>query len=125
LAFSGKQLRPAVADAMSIAEVAILQAQQRFRTELRSAGKTGKPDEVTWKLLINAILPALLVLFDGDKASMMRRANEVLSLRHGVVHEGYSPTRDEVNKVLSYVRTLITILEVPDQFKGNWKRRAG
>ena len=124
LAFSGKQLRPAVAEAMSIAEVAILQAQQRFRAQLRSAGKIRKPDEVSWKFLINAILPALLDLFDGDKASMMRHANEVLGLRHGVVHEGYSPTGDEANKVLSFVRTLLTILELPDQFKGNWKRRA-
>ena len=90
-----------------------------------AAGKIREPDEVTWKFLINAILPALLDLFEGDKASMMRRANEVRCLRHGVVHEGYSPTRDEADKVLSFTRVLLTVLEVPDQFKGNWKRRAG
>jgi hypothetical protein len=123
LAFSAKQLRAAAAEAMSIAEIAVLQARQRFRAELRSDGRICEPDDVNWKFLINAILPALLDLFDGDKASMMRRANEVLCLRHGVVHKGHSPTSQEVNQVLSFVRTLLTILELPDQFKGNWKRR--
>jgi hypothetical protein len=125
LAFSGKQLRPAVAEAMSIAEVAVLQARQRFSAEPQFAGKLRKRDEVTWKFLINGILPALLDLYDGDKASMMRPANEALRLRHNVLHESYSPTREEVNKVLSFVRTLLTILELPDDFKVNWKRRAG
>jgi hypothetical protein len=124
LGFSGKQVRPAVAEAMSIAEVAILQAQQRSKAELCCLGDIRKPDEVTWKFLINGILPALLDLFDGDKASMMRVANEALCLRHRVVHEGYSPTEQELNQVLSFVRTLLVLLELPDQFRGNWKRRA-
>ena len=125
LAFAGKQLRPAVAEAMSIAEVAILQAQQRVKAKLPCPSNIRKPDEVTWKFLINGILPALLDLFEGDKASMMRCANEVLCLRHGVVHEGYSPTGQEVSQVLSFVRNLLAILELTDQFKGNWKRKAG
>lgn len=124
LAFSGKQLRSAVVEAMSIAEVAILQAQQQLTAELQSAGKIHKGKEVTWTFLINAILPALLDRFDGDKDSVMKPANEVLRLRHRVVHEGYHPTSQEVNQVLSFIRTLLTILELPEHFKGNWKRRA-
>ena len=123
LAFSGKQPRSAVVEAMSVAEAGILQAQRRFKAELQSAGKIREPDEVTWKFLINAILPALLDLFDGDKASMMRRANEVLRLRHRVLHGSYCPTSDEANKVLSFVRTLFEIFELPEHFKGNWNRR--
>lgn len=125
LAFSGQQPRSAVVEAMSIAEVGILRAQLRFRGQLQSAGKIRKPNETTWKFLIDAVLPALLGLFDGDKGPMMKRAKEVLSIRHSVVHESYSPTIEEANKVLSFVRVLLTIFELPDQFKGNWKLKLG
>jgi hypothetical protein len=125
LAFSGQRPRSAVVEAMSIAEVGILEAQQRFMNELQRAGKIRKPNETTWKFLIEAVLPALLDLFDGDKGLMMKRAKEVLCIRHSVVHESYGPSMDEANKVLSFVRALLTVLELPDQFKGNWKRRGG
>jgi len=53
----------------------------------------------------------------------MRQANRALELRHKVTHAGYVPSLDEANLVLSCVRTILSIFELPEAYKGNWKRK--
>ena len=74
-------------------------------------------------MLVNRVLPHLLRHFDGEPGSLIKRANELRTIRNNVVHQRHEPTAEEVNHVLSVVHTTLAILELPDQFKGNWKRK--
>ena len=121
LAFNSKLPRSAISEAMSILEVSILAHQKHMGGYLKRAKKITKPNETTWKFLIEAILPALLDLYNGDKGPVMKRAKEVLQIRHDVTHCGHNPTLDEANMVLSFVRFILTIFERPESFKANWK----
>jgi hypothetical protein len=123
LAFTLSQPRSAVVEAMSMLELGLLAHQRKLLPELDASGKVTKENEPTWKFLIDAILPALLDLYDGDKGSIMRQAHQALQLRHRVAHAGHVPSLEEANLVLSCVRTILSIFELPDTYKGNWKHR--
>ncbi|WP_157505404.1 hypothetical protein [Geminicoccus roseus] len=122
LAFNDEKLRPAVAEAMSILEISILSHQRKFKRFL-NISKQNEEKEVTWKFLMNGMLASLLDLYEhnGSKGKVIKNANWVLDVRHKVVHDGYNPSKDEVDRVLSFAKTLITIFEMPEDYKGNWK----
>lgn len=124
LAFNSRRCRAAVVEAMSILEVGLLQARDRIPAAQRRTSSLRKPaDELTMKYLINAVLPQLLRPFDGDLGSVMKRANEAREVRNKVVHKRGEPTLEETNAVLSIVRVILSILELPEAYKGDWKRR--
>ncbi|MBS0222353.1 MAG: hypothetical protein JSR91_16595 [Proteobacteria bacterium] len=123
LAFTLGQPRSAVVEAMSILELGVLAHQRKVLPQLDASGKVTKENEPTWKFLINAILPALLDLYDGDKGGVMRQAQRALDLRHKVAHAGHVPSPEDANLVLSCVRTILSIFELPEIYKGNWKRK--
>jgi hypothetical protein len=123
VAFSGKRYRTAVIEAMSLLEVALLQARDRVPATQRSAPLRKSPNSITLEFLINTILPQLLRQFDGDPAPLIERANSARKMRNKVVHQRADPTSQEAGLVLSTVRAVLSILELPEQFKGDWKRR--
>ncbi len=120
LAFVDDRPKAAIIEVMSMLELAII---SQHRALLPKDYAQLKPDKLTWKFLVNAILPSLLGLYDGDKGSMIKKANEALEVRHKVVHRGYAPTKDDANVVLSFVRHILCIFEMPEAVKGDWKRK--
>ena len=124
LAFSGGRRRAAIVEAVSLLEVGLLQARDRLPAgQLAKSSGNLTPDDLTLKMLVNRVLPHLLRHFDGEPGSLIKRANELRTIRNNVVHQRHEPTAEEVNHVLSVVHTTLAILELPDQFKGNWKRK--
>lgn len=125
LAFGGGRRRAAIVEAVSLLEVALLQARDRLPAgERAKSSRNLGPDDLTLKMLVNRVLPHLLRHFDGEPGPLIKRANEMRSIRNNVVHHRHEPTPEEANHVLSVVHTIIAILELPDKFKGNWKRTA-
>jgi len=124
LAGTLKQPRAAVVEAMSMLELGLLAHQRKMLPALYKSGKLTRENEPTWKFLVDAILPSLLDLYDGDKGSVMKQAHLALQLRHKVAHGGHTPSADEVNIVLSCVRTILSIFDLPEPYKSNWKLKA-
>jgi hypothetical protein len=124
LAFSGGRRRAAIVEAVSLLEVGLLQARDRLPVgERAKSSRNLAPDDLTLKMLVNRVLPHLLRHFDGEPGPLIKRANEMRSIRNSVVHQRHEPSADEANHVLSVVHTILVILELPDKFKGNWKRK--
>ncbi|TRW17273.1 hypothetical protein [Glacieibacterium frigidum] len=122
LAFPGKRPRAAIVEATSIFEVALLAARRRMTRTQRGARIFSKaPRETTLKFIVNAMLPALLSFYNGDRGSLIKRANAVRELRNRVAHHGYHPTVEETNLALSTIRTIVGIFELPDTFRLDWK----
>lgn len=123
LANSGRR-RAAVVEAVSIFEVGLLQARDRLSPgdKGRSSRNIGSED-LTLKALVNRVLPYLLKQFDGDPCSLIKRANELRELRNDVVHKRHEPDHAQVGEALTTVHTILAILDLPDLFKANWKRR--
>lgn len=122
LAFVQKFPRPAVAEAMSLLELSILAERDR-KLNTQNAGSANRDKNITWDDLLNKVLPFVLDSFDEDKAPLMRLAHEMVNLRHEVVHRGRVPTLKEVNSILSFVKHVISILELDDRYRKNWKRK--
>lgn len=114
-AFHTSQYRMAVAEAMAVLEAALLGF--KADADVDAANK-----EMTWKKLINAVLPSILSEFDGDKAELMRAANKSRSIRNDVVHHRYLPSKEETFYVINFVKTILHILETPEDIKGDWRR---
>jgi hypothetical protein len=123
LAYTLGQPRAAIVEAMSILELGLLAQQRKLLPQLYSSGKLTKENEPTWKFLIDAILPALLDLYVGDKDAVMKQAHRALRLRHDVAHSGYVPSSADANLVLSFVRTVLSIFDLPDSYKSTWKMK--
>ena len=124
LAFSGNRRRAAIIEAVSLLEAGLLQARDRLPVGERAKSSGSRaPEDLTLKMLVNRVLPHLLRHFDGELGPLIKRANEMRSIRNSVVHQRHEPSLDEVNQVLSVVHTILVILELPDKFKGNWKRK--
>ena len=121
VAFSGRRYRSAVIEAISVLEVGLLQARDRVPAMQRRASLKKSRDFVTLNFLINTVLPQLLRQYDGDPAPLIEQANSARKMRNKVVHERAEPTLQEASVVLSTVRTILSILELADPFKGNWK----
>jgi hypothetical protein len=125
LAFTGGRRRAAIVEAVSLLEVSLLQARDRLPAGERAKSSGSRaPDDLTLKMLVNRVLPHLLRHFDGEPGPLIKRANEMRSIRNSVVHQRHEPSLDEVNHVLSVVHTILVILELPEKFKGNWKRKS-
>ncbi|MEN3977202.1 hypothetical protein [Emcibacter sp. SYSU 3D8] len=125
LAFIGKRLRAAVIEAISILEISLLQARDRVpMARRRASSMTKTADDLTLKFLVNAVLPQLLRAYDGDPGPVIKKANEARVIRNNVVHSRSEPTLEQTNLVLSSVRTVLSIFELPDSFKGNFKLRS-
>ncbi|MEX0697772.1 MAG: hypothetical protein WD099_09525 [Dongiaceae bacterium] len=121
LAFKGKRPRAAIVEGMSVLEMSILAHQRRMNVQLGSRVRTNEPTHMTWKVLIEKLLPRLLDLYEGDASQIMARAKKVLDIRHRVVHGGYTPSNDEVNMILSFIRSVLSIFELPDAFRAGWQ----
>jgi hypothetical protein len=125
LAFSGGRRRAAIVEAVSLREVGLLQARDRLPVgERAKSSRNLTADDLTLKMLVNRVLPHLLRHFDGDPGPLIKRANEMRDIRNSVVHQRLEPSAEQANHVLSVVHTILVILELPDRFKGNWKRRS-
>lgn len=125
LAFSGGRRRAAIVEAVSLLEVGLLQARDRLPVgERAKSSRNLTPDDLTLKMLVNRVLPHLLRHFDGDPGPLIKRANEMRDIRNSVVHQRLEPSAEQANHVLSAVHTILVILELPDRFKGNWKRKS-
>ncbi|EJL29497.1 hypothetical protein [Novosphingobium sp. AP12] len=125
LAFTGGRRRAAIVEAVSLFEVGLLQARDRLPAGERAKSSGSRASEdLTLKMLVNRVLPHLLRQFDGEPGPLIKRANEMRSIRNSVVHQRHEPSLDEVNHVLSVVHTILVILELRDKFKGNWKRKS-
>ena len=119
LAFVDDRPKAAIIEAMSILELVIIDKRRTLIPKTHDK----KPKDMTWQFMINAVLPTLLNLYDGDKDGTMKRANEALEIRNKVVHRGYSPSKEDANIVLSFARHVLCIFQLPDAAKGTWKRR--
>jgi hypothetical protein len=85
--------------------------------------RVSEPNRLTMDFVFNKVLPSLLSLYDGDKGSIMRHANQVLTIRHNVVHRGHQPSLDDANTVVSLARVILSIFELPERFRADWKLR--
>ncbi|BBK43201.1 hypothetical protein STVA_32210 [Allostella vacuolata] len=124
-AFIHKQYRSAVVEAMSIFEIAIYEERQKYMIILRKSPNFKIKIDAAWKYLVNSILPSILDLYSEDKSDLMAWANRTLQLRNAIVHKGYMPTAEETDMALSFVRTLLAIFDIPEQFRANWKIKSG
>jgi hypothetical protein len=122
LAFNQNRPRSAIVEAISILELGILSHRRRMQSVLIAHGYRGsEPQERTMQFVFNKVLPSLISLYNGDKSSIMRRANDVLTLRHNVVHRGYQPNKADANTVISLARVILSIFELPEHFRADWK----
>jgi hypothetical protein len=110
---------------MAIAELLIIEAWKRFQKHIRFKQRFDDPKGHGWEFLAKKLLPVILSFYDADPATLLRRFHGILEVRHKVVHRAYVPTPDEVNEVLSTIRHLISIWELPSRFRGNWQLRPG
>ena len=124
LAFNRGRFRSAIVEAISILEAGILEARTRAAKLGNAPWALRKDaDELNLKYILNSILPLLLKSYDGEVGDMIQIANDARLIRHRVVHKSYQPTLEETNMVLSTARKILSILELPDRFKGNYKSR--
>jgi hypothetical protein len=125
LAFNTGRLRAAIVEAMSILEAGILEARARASAAGDAPWAIRKdPDQLSMRDIVNKILPLLLKSYDGPVGDMVEIANEARLTRNKVVHKGHQPSIEETNQVLSSARKILSILELPDLYKGNYKRKA-
>lgn len=124
LAFRTGRVRAAVVESISVLEAGILEARMRAARQGGAPWAIRKdPDLLTLKDVVNRILPLLLKQYDGPVGDMVQIANKARAVRNRVVHKGHQPSIDEVNQVLSTARKILSILELPDLYKGNYKRK--
>jgi hypothetical protein len=117
--------RLAVVEAISLIELSILAAWRRFHCNIRISRNINASDGHTLKFLSEKVLPIILSFYDGNRGLLLGRLKNALQIRHRVVHEGYRPDAEEADKVLSIVRTLILILEIPNKYKNGWQLKSG
>ena len=123
LAFTAGRLRAAVVESMSILEVGILEARARAVKAGDAPWAIRKdPEQLTFRDIINKILPLLLKQYDGPVGDMVKIAHEARETRNRVVHKGHRPSLEEANQVLSTARKILAILELPNLYKGNYKK---
>ncbi len=120
VALSEGRTRSAVVEAMSVFEAGLIAARNREP----GMPKKANPRNENWQFLMDSVLPKLLDLYQGDKAQWIREGNGVLEIRHCIVHRNHIPSKEEAARVLAFIRHMFSILEVPDDFKGNWRRRS-
>ena len=126
LAFRTGRLRAAVVEAISVLEAGILAARLRASREGGAPWAIRRdPDQLTLKDVVNKVLPLLLKTYDGSIGDMVQIANKARIIRNRVVHKGHQPSIDETNQVLSTARKILSILELPDLYKGNYKAKIG
>lgn len=124
LAFNTGRFRAAIVEAMSILEAGILQARARASLAGDAPWAIRKdPDQLTMRDIVNKILPLLLKGYDGPVGEMVEIANEARLIRNKVVHKGYQPSIEEANQVLSAARQILSVFELPDLYKGNFRKR--
>lgn len=124
VAFNIGRFRAAIVEAISILEGGILEARARALRAGDAPWAIRKdPDQLTLHDVVNKILPLLLKAYDGPIGDMVQIANEARNIRNRVVHKGHQPTLEEANQVLSTARKILSILELPDVYKGNYKAR--
>lgn len=127
LAFNAQRLRAAVVEAVSILELGILAARSRaIAAGTAPWAKTGlETDDMTLKYILETVLPLLLKAYEGPVGPIVDNAKSARCIRNKVVHHGHQPSMDETNSVLSAARKILSILELADTFKGNYKSNAG
>lgn len=124
LAFITGRLRAAIVESMSILEAGILEARASAVVADDAPWAIRKdPDQLTMRDVVNKILPLLLKGYDGPVGDMVEIANYARLIRNKVVHKGHQPSIEEANQVLSTARKVLSILELPDLYKGNYRRR--
>jgi len=69
LAFALHQPRSAIVEAMSVLELGLLTNKRKMLPAFDASAKQTKAKDLTWKFLVNAVLPALLDLYEATKAA--------------------------------------------------------
>lgn len=122
VAFNLGRCRAAIVEAVSILEAGILEARARAVRAGNAPWAVRKdPQQLTLRDVVNKILPLLLKAYDGPVGDMVQIANEARLIRNRVVHNSHQPSLEETSQVLSTARTILSILELPDRYKGNYK----
>jgi hypothetical protein len=122
-AFWSKTYQVVVVEVMSLVELAIITAWRRLSSYITISRDIDDPNGHNWKFLAEKLLPLILSLHVGDRGAIVRRIVEAVQIRHDVIHKGHQPTPDQADAVASTARLLLSILEVPNAFKGNWHLR--
>lgn len=124
LAFSQNSYRPAIVEAISILEAGILAARARAIAEGTAPwAKDQDIDALPLRFIFEKILPLLLKNFDGDVGAIVAEAKAARLVRNQVVHHGHQPSLDETKMVLGTARNILSILELPERYKGNYKSK--
>ncbi|WP_193171069.1 hypothetical protein [Nisaea nitritireducens] len=118
-AFHQKNMRMGVFEAMCLAELSLLDSWKHFRKFI-ALKKYSDDERYGWKFLSQKLLPRILSLYDGDKAEVLRRIAKSVTFRHDVVHKGYMPTGNDLDEVVSSIKMLLTITEIPNRYKAHW-----
>jgi len=123
--FLSRNFRIGIVEGMSIAELVILGAWKRLEAFIKLERKIDDPYGHDWKFLSEKLLPIILSFYDGDRATLLRRFSNAVQVRHRVVHRGYVASAADVDEVLSTVRLIASVLEIPNKYRKNWQLRLG
>jgi hypothetical protein len=113
--------RIAIVEAISLAEMTILAAWRRLHDNITIRRNIDATDGHTLKFLFEKLLPIILSFYDGDRGPLLGHLRSAVQIRHRVVHGGFRPVAEEADKVLSTVRRLILIIEIPNKYKRDWQ----
>lgn len=124
-AFSSRNFRVGVVEGMSIAELVIIGAWKRLGSHIRIKKNLDDPRGHDWKFLSEKLMPIILGFYNGNRAILLRQLSDAVQIRHGVIHKGYRPSAGELDEVLSTVRIITSILEIPNKYRMNWQLKPG